>query len=530
MNKTISVNIGGFVFNIEEEAYQQLYQYLNRIKQNFASEDEREEIMQDIESRIAELFQSYLINGRQVVTQKDVDMMIGIMGSPEDYGGSAETTENTNDKSGSDSSTRSNNEKRLYRDTENATLGGVCAGLSHYFNLDVSIVRLIFVFLTIIGGSGLLIYLVLLIVIPEAKSTSDKLQMRGQTINIETIKGQFQKLKQDITDKAKSGKLKRQFNDTFDKGVKAGSTVVKAFSKLIGFCFIVGGAFALIVLFVVLFGDTGLLPLAGVEHTESLSTLLSILYPGSIQSSLVFISVLIVTLIPILSIMMTGAKVLFNIKRSFKALAITSSITWFIAVGLLVITGINLGMSMRTTTSVEYSVPYTDTSKVLLIDVAPDNVFSNHIIYEDVWNTTEMIQVKDEHIYLGYPELNLVQKADSGNFEITIYKKSNGLSTKDAITKAEQVDYHLEVRGQHLNLSPYFKIPVSDKLRRQQVEIEIKIPMGKEVHLGNNIDRIDVDITGENRYGEKSFANTTWYATPNRLLCKECILQRQMKQ
>jgi hypothetical protein len=85
MNKTISINIGGFVFNIEEDAYQKLYHYLNTIKKNFTSEEEREEIMHDIELRIAEIFQACLSNSKQVIMDKDIEQMIEIMGRPEDY-------------------------------------------------------------------------------------------------------------------------------------------------------------------------------------------------------------------------------------------------------------------------------------------------------------------------------------------------------------------------------------------------------------------------------------------------------------
>jgi hypothetical protein len=150
MNKTISINIGGFVFNIEEDAYQKLYQYLNTIKKNFTSEEEREEIMHDIELRIAEIFQACLSSSKQVIMDKDIEQMIEIMGRPEDYVSDdyqAESEKKSSFKS--ESSSQSTTSKRLFRDPENETLGGVCAGLAHYTNLDVAIVRLIFVLMTI---------------------------------------------------------------------------------------------------------------------------------------------------------------------------------------------------------------------------------------------------------------------------------------------------------------------------------------------------------------------------------------------
>jgi hypothetical protein len=310
--------------------------------------------------------------------------------------------------------------------------------------------------MTILGGSGILIYVILWIVIPEAKSTNDKLQMKGQSINIESIKEHFINIKNDIKEKASNGKFRKSVNETFDKGVEVGSSAVKALSKIIGGIFILGGSFALIFLFVVLFGDTGLLPLAGTEHSENLGTMLDILYPGTMQSSLVFLAILVVTLIPIISIIITGTKVLFNIKQRFKTIAITATIIWFAAAGTLVITGINLGMSMRAHTGVEYNLPMTDSSNVLLIDVADDQIFSNHLEYDDVWNHTELIRLKDDRIYLGYPELFLTEKGDSGNFEIIVHKTSNGLSNKDAIGKSENIEYPVSINKNKLMLNPYF--------------------------------------------------------------------------
>lgn len=529
MNKTISINIGGFVFNIEEDAYQKLYQYLTSIKKNFTTEDEREEIMHDIELRIAEIFQATLSATKQVILDKDIEQMIEIMGRPEDYVSDEFQGEQEKKNSAkSESYYQNTSSRRLFRDTENATLGGVCSGLAHYVNLDVAIIRLIFVLMTILGGSGILIYIILLIVIPEAKTTTDKLQMKGQSINIESIKEHFVNLKNDITEKTRNGKFRRSVNETFDKGVQVGSSAVRALSKIIGGLFILGGSFALIFLFVVLFGDTGLLPIAGAEHAENLGTMLAILYPGTMQSSLVFLGILIVTLIPIISIIITGTKVLFNIKQRFRTIAITATIVWFAAAGTLVITGINLAMSMRTHTGVEYNLPMTDSSNVLMIDVADDQIFSNHMEYNDVWNHTELIRLKDERIYLGYPELFLTDKRDSGNFEIIVHKTSNGLSTKDAITKAENINYPITLTGNNLMLNPYFSVPVLDKLRHQEIQIEVRIPLGKEVKLGKGIDRIELETEGDIYYEGHSMANTTWKPQVNRVICIECKEFREL--
>jgi len=177
MNKTISINISGFVFNIEEQAYETLNTYLNRIRSNFKNEEERDEIMADIESRIAELFQEKITSSKQVIIPNDISEVIEILGHPEDF----QSEEDFEQESDFQNNTDNNNDekqkettKRLFRDPDNASIGGVCSGLGHYLNLDVVIVRIIFVILFVVGGSGFLIYLILLFVIPEAKTTTDK--------------------------------------------------------------------------------------------------------------------------------------------------------------------------------------------------------------------------------------------------------------------------------------------------------------------------------------------------------------------
>jgi len=519
MNKTISINIGGFVFNIEENAYQKLYHYLNSIKKNFTAEEERDEIMNDIESRIAEIFQSKLSISKEVIVERDVEEVIEIMGLPEDYV-SDEFAQNAQSKEQSGNTFTS--EKRLYRDTENAAIGGVASGLSHYLNIDVTIIRILFVVLAILGGSGILIYVILLFVVPEAKTTSDRMQMKGEPINIESIKEHFRKIKDQIEENAKNGKFRKTFNQTIRKGSQLGATLGKTFSKIIGVSFILGGAFALILLFVVLFGSSGFIPMVGAEHTESLSNLLNILYPGDTQGGLVFFAIILASLIPVLSIIFSGIKIVFNIKKSLKTVAITSSILWFLSIAVLVITGINLGMSMRSETAVTYDIPYTDSSDVLTVDVMEDDIFSEHIRYRDVWNQTELIRLQDEKIALGFPELYLVEKNDSGNFAIIVHKQSNGLSNQDAIVKAENISYGLNLTGNKLMIPPYYTVPQTDKFRGQHIQVEVQVPLGKRVELGTNIDRIDLETSPGNRYEEKSYANTTWTAKSHRMVCEAC--------
>ncbi len=191
MKTTITINLGGIVFHIDDDAYEMLHTYLLAVEKQFISEEERKEVMTDIEARLSELFTEILANKRDVIMKEDVSKVVEIMGEPEDFIDD-ETTEQSFNSARSESRKSNYNQKgtrKLYRDPDNRLLGGVCSGIGSYLNVDSLIIRIVFVLLAIPGmGSGLIIYLILWIAIPEAHTTAQKLEMRGEPITIENIK------------------------------------------------------------------------------------------------------------------------------------------------------------------------------------------------------------------------------------------------------------------------------------------------------------------------------------------------------
>ena len=529
MNKTISINIAGFVFNIVEQAYEKLNRYLESIKSNFKHEEDCDEIMADIESRIAELFHEKISDRKEVIIESDIQSIMEIMGAPEDYV-SDETSTNfaendqaefveAEDVNDSNRNTTSG-KRRLYRDEKNGSIGGVCGGLGWFFGIDPVLVKIAFILLVILGGSGILLYIILWIVIPSAKTTAEILEMQGEPVTLDSIKDHVKGMKSDIQDGAKS--TRANFKKAVDSGVRAGSQLAASLSKVFGILFTLGGIFALLVLSIILFGDTGLLPLVGTEQVEDLPTLLGVLYPDG-RSGLVFFAIILVTLIPIISIILMGVKLLFNIRQKFKKMAIVSGSIWFLAATTLVLTGIELGMNFRNEVEIDFVIPVqTDSTNTLYVDVAEDDVFSNFIEYNNVWNYSELLKVTDEQVFLGYPELHIIEKADSSDFEIIMYKCSNGLYNKEAIHKAEGISYDIKTGKNKLLLAPYFSIAKNERLRNQHIEVEIHVPQGKIVKFGKNIDRILVEVKDKSHRYHETFANTTWTVNSDGFNCFEC--------
>ncbi len=194
MKITVSVNLGGYSFNIDEDAYSELKRYLKNLEIHFAGEESSSEILSDIEARMAELFRVQLTGYKQVITISDVNEVVAIMGNPEDI---------------SDNEGPSPKEKfstpgahRMYRDPDKRIIGGVCSGMGAYWDIEPWIIRVIFLALAIAGGLGILVYLVLYVVLPEAKTTAQKIEMKGDPVNIhnitESVKKEFENVRKNM--------------------------------------------------------------------------------------------------------------------------------------------------------------------------------------------------------------------------------------------------------------------------------------------------------------------------------------------
>lgn len=186
MKQTITINIGGIAFYIDDDAYKMLESYLESIEKNLSSGTDKKEVMRDIESRIAELFQS--ISKQQhvdVITAEMVKIVMAQLGSPEDFKDSSdEKNQGEKDKQ------NSLFQKKIYRDIDNKIFGGVCSGLAHWLDINVVFVRLIFALMLLLYGVTLPVYIVLWIIMPAAQTAAQRLDMRGEETTVENIENE----------------------------------------------------------------------------------------------------------------------------------------------------------------------------------------------------------------------------------------------------------------------------------------------------------------------------------------------------
>ncbi len=187
MNKTININLGGYAFIIDEDAYDTANNYLMSLSRHFGANEGAVDIMQDIETRMAELINRKK-GTRTIVNKLDVVEAIAVLGTPEELKDTdfSESRKKSNSSTGTSFQIKTG--KRLYRDKDDKVIGGVCSGLSAYFGIhDAVWMRVAFVILTLVFGSSLVVYMVLWAIVPPAKTVSDRLEMMGEPTNVNNI-------------------------------------------------------------------------------------------------------------------------------------------------------------------------------------------------------------------------------------------------------------------------------------------------------------------------------------------------------
>jgi len=522
MNKTISINLGGFFFHIDEDAYQKLSRYFDAVKRSLSA-DGRDEIMKDIESRIAELFQERLKNDKQVVGLTEIEEVITIMGQPEDY-------KIDDEKSTYQSSSSSTNfyypSKRLYRDKENGMLGGVMAGLGHYLGIDTLWLRIIMVILFFGFGTGLFVYIVLWILVPEAVTTTQKLEMKGEPITISNIEKKVKEGFDDITSKFSNIDHEKIANTAKSGATRIGSTIeevittiFKVFAKIIG-------------AFIVFFSGMGLL---GIIITSIImifsSTMPDNYILNNIQTPIgletpLWAQGLLLLLgagIPLFFLLILGLKLIVNNLRSIGNYVKYSLLAvWLIAVGIIISLGINeasqLAFEGKSVQKEVIAIVPTDTLKIKF----KNNDFYSKSNYRNHDFKITQHEGDNEIIYSNNVSIE-IKYTDEATPYMLIEKLANGKSTSQAKKRAEKIKYNYKIEGNTIILYNYLITAVENKFRGQEVEIYLYLPKGTIFQTDesySNYDRSDYDFFDENEYDTK---NPVYQVDSDKIRCLNCL-------
>ncbi len=531
MNKTISISISGFAFVIDEIAYQRLQKYLATIRSYFTSADGVDEIMTDIEIRIAELFRERLDDKRQVIDGSDVEYVISILGQPEAF-----IDEGAEDIHDTPPRTRKRS-RRIFRDPDNKSVAGVASGIAAHFGTDPVWIRLAFVLLTLGGLAGIPIYIILWVIMPEAKTAADKLEMRGEPVTAENIgrkvSESFERVKKNVggianpDEATEFGRRARTgVEDVFIFIGKALLLLLKAIVKIVGILFIIIAvvlslAFTLAVLGI---ENANMLQIDGqsypISHIYEFSQL--VISPENIGWW--FTAAFFITFgIPLIALLYSGFRLLFGMKHKIKGLGIGLSILWFIGFFTLLTVGLKTASEFAEKQEHFELTSLNDMQHdTLYLEVLPDPHFPKHYIPSSHIPVFGMSKIEGETVYLGYPKVNVVENVQDTVFEIAVFRSARGMNTSAAITRAENIEYRFESNENRIAFQPYLTFPKNDRFRSQAIYIEVRVPPGKSVHFSDDLDRVIYDIKNTTNTYDRDMVGSTWTMLTEGLTCLGC--------
>ena len=584
MKQVININFHGQVVPIEVSAFDLLKNYTASLARFFENEEGKEEIINDIESRIGELFQERLKKGATCITDDDVNAIIKSMGRPEEFDGEEEKVatklgETSNGKSaGTDSqSTDTSTLRRLYRDENNKVLGGVCGGLARYFRTDPVIVRVVFAVVSLAFGTGILayiilwiavpssasteigaprkklfrspdekiiagvggglgnyfginpwiprvlfllpflsfvfrwrnfgfgdfpdfinfsfspgaliVYIILWLVLPEASSTAEKLEMKGEKVDIDSIKTSVkeemkgvQKRAEKFGDEVKTfaaGKG-QQMGSEIKTAVKRGGTslgdviviLVKAFVYFIIGCV----SLALVVaLFALAIASIGIFPLKDFVLTEGW------------QNAFAWGTLLFFIAVPVIGVITWIIRRLAKMKSNRKVLRASFICLWIVGWVCFICLLASVTKDFKTINNIVEQEVTLSNAAVAKLEVTTNSPEKKLYRYKS-FNFQPFEGLEDDTAYIKNIEIKIVKSAND-SFKITMAKMANGRTKRYADTLANLMQFNVVQRDSLLVLDKGIAINTTDKFRNQRVVITVYVPVGKQIKINSNVGR-----------------------------------------
>ncbi len=606
MKKIININLSGRVIPIEDSAYENLQAYIESLRRYFANEESREEIINDIESRIAELMSEKVRKGADCITDANVEEIITSMGRPEDFEAEEAAEKVTNVKPGqsqqessssSSASSSAYTEKktsrgRLYRDTGDKFIGGVCSGIAAYLNVDPAIVRILFAIITfggfglgflayillwiilppkdlegfsgkrlyrnpddrIIGGvagglaayfnartstirlifaaplvlslfvnilkgfawdsgfdifpnivfgslSGtfILAYVVLWMVLPEAISPYEKMEMRGEKVDVNRIRqnvkesaGNMKERMKEWSDEVKAsaqqfgdrakefagtrGKdFAREFGETTRRGGRGLGHAIGVLFKAF-FLFIAGTiAFGLFVaLLVLIFGGVAWWPINNFLWTSQSQQLYA-------WGTLIFFLG-----VPLIGFITWLIRRILRVKSRNNYLGWTFAFLWTIGWVVATLFGVSLSKDFREyeTSQSVLQVNQPPNKKLIVAVSQPELSYTGRFAWMndggEGWDLTE------DTLRMSTVRFDVKVSPDS-QYHVILKRHGFGRTEEEALARAEKIQYSVSSRDSVLDLANGYAIDKDSKFRGQQVEVEIQVPVGKQIRFDRSV-------------------------------------------
>jgi len=518
MKKTFTINIGGIIFHIDDDAYTKLNAYIASIKKHFINLEGCDEIIADIENRIAEILQSKLTKTKEVIVLSDIKNVIERMGEPSDFIEESEDEEPRKSYS-------QNSYKRLYRDTDEKLIGGVAGGIAAYFNVDPIWVRLLFV-LSIFTTLGPFIYLILWIALPEAMTTAERLEMRGKKVTIsnieKSVKYEFENIKDrfsDLSEQAKESykKSSPHAKNIFENILEAFITIFRVALKglliltgfillLLGFAFVVGFLGGVFGLGGLVFNNHGM-------QVFPVAELINIFFSASGNVGLFKVGLFLLLVVPFLMLIYHGIKLMIGFER-IHGLGTTAFVLWLMG---LVFTAVfvfkiyhNFKYEALDTQKLHIEQP--DADFVYLISEEMNDLKRTNYIDLIEFDDVE-IMITDDSYFINQARLEIVE-SHTNKFELVRHASARGRTGRAAKEKAEKIIYHFEQNGNTFNLDQFFGVPKDMPWSDPDIKIEFRVPIGTKIKLDRNIQHL---LRGRRASYYKYWSDDVYIMTENGL-------------
>jgi phage shock protein PspC (stress-responsive transcriptional regulator) len=497
MKKTITVSIGAIVFHVEEDAYEKLSRYLEAIKSQFRRFEGRDELIADIEARIAEILQGKLNPGKEVITVDDIDEVISILGQPADYSTGDET------QGAAAESASAYRQKRLYRDPERKMIGGVCTGLAAYFGLDPVWIRIIFLVLIFASGFSLVVYLILWIAVPEARSNAEKLEMKGEPVNLSNLEKSIEQEAEQVNKKLHefSARAKQSFRaqkadfknrhqpHIMDGLSEIGRLMLRLLVIFCGFIILTIGIVLTVAYLSILFRFPviAVMDHAGIQAFP-LYELTERIFETDTDLRAFSTGLMVLAGIPLLMMLWAGIRLIFAIPR-VRVVSNIAGVIWICALVITLVFGFKVANSFRGTGEFALETP---------LDVrSSDTLFvttEGRLPLGKGWERSGMFYfseariavMNDEKVLYGIPLVKFKASNDSTAL-IIVTTNARGVSTTEAVETAERVDYQWNHKNDTLVLSDNFTLPEDEKWRKQETRVEVRLPEGTTIMIDKNV-------------------------------------------
>ncbi|WP_242695833.1 PspC domain-containing protein [Desertivirga brevis] len=473
MNKTIIININGIVFHIEEDAYEVLKSYMTEVKRHFAYSADSDEIITDIENRLAEMFNERLASpNKQVIVLQDVEEVVAVMGSVNDFDYPTEDRNSAN--------TSGSSEKRLLRDADDKQIAGVCSGLGHYLDIEAKWIRLIMIVLALTTGTTIILYAILWVVVPEARTRQEKMAMKGEPINLQSFKKTFE-TEGEYERTAGHSRSSDSISNVIGSIVNFIGRVVKIVVKTLGLFIAIAGSMALIALIGALIFGIGFF-----KDGEAYNFIINTVSPRY-QSEVLF-SAFILLAIPLVALISFAIRVIFNYRVISRTGAFAMLILWLTGFGMAVFYGSKIASEFKVDAGIEQEVQISKRATYHIKLNRSRSLSRQDSLSLDLNQNFKGQIISEDNEGFDNLDINIsIEKSDT-SFPLVIKQfKARGKNLEAALKNAQAISYNMLEQDSILMFDKHFKIKDQVPFRAQELNLIVKIPVGTRLVIENDV-------------------------------------------